>query len=122
MGITRMSLRIYTANFKGTGYDVYTFNKERIRLGRSSENDLVMRDGDVSRKHARISLEQDKVFIEDLDSLNGTLLYQNNQWVEVHGKQEILLPAIIILGVNVLIKIEVFSEEHAEYHEGTKIL
>lgn len=39
--------------------------------------DLTQEEGmemGVSRRHARISLRQDQVFIEDLNSLNGTLL------------------------------------------------
>lgn len=36
--------------------------------------DRVVRDGTVSRRHFRIGLADGKLFVEDLNSLNGTLL------------------------------------------------
>jgi pSer/pThr/pTyr-binding forkhead associated (FHA) protein len=47
---------------------------DRLRIGRADENELVLRDGRVSRSHARI-VEADGGFaIEDLGSSNGTYL------------------------------------------------
>ncbi|WP_119065497.1 FhaA domain-containing protein [Rubrobacter indicoceani] len=43
-------------------------------VGRSQENDIVVSDPNVSRKHARISREDNGFVIEDLGSTNGTLL------------------------------------------------
>jgi len=50
-----------------------TPNKEII-VGRSSDLDMVLVEEMVSRKHARISYENDSVFIEDLGSTNGTFV------------------------------------------------
>jgi hypothetical protein len=43
-------------------------------IGRSQENDIVIPDPNVSRKHARISRAEGGFVIEDLGSTNGTLL------------------------------------------------
>jgi hypothetical protein len=43
-----------------------------VRIGRASDNDIVIDDKSVSRYHALISLENDKVILEDLKSRNGT--------------------------------------------------
>jgi len=42
-----------------------------LSFGRSSDNDIVLRDFSVSRHHARIDVEDDVVRITDLDSTNG---------------------------------------------------
>ena len=43
-----------------------------VSLGRSKESDLVIGDTLLSRKHAQLSFHDDKWFIEDLKSSNGT--------------------------------------------------
>jgi pSer/pThr/pTyr-binding forkhead associated (FHA) protein len=43
-------------------------------VGRSSECDLIVRSSAVSKRHCQILLEDDQVWVEDLDSANGTLV------------------------------------------------
>jgi FHA domain len=43
-------------------------------LGRSRECRIVLDDATVSKEHARLRVEGASVFIEDLDSTNGTLV------------------------------------------------
>jgi hypothetical protein len=43
-------------------------------VGRSQENDIVINDPNVSRRHARISRADNGFVVEDLGSTNGTLL------------------------------------------------
>jgi hypothetical protein len=43
-------------------------------VGRSQENDIVINDPNVSRRHARISRSDGGFVVEDLGSTNGTLL------------------------------------------------
>jgi hypothetical protein len=45
-----------------------------LRIGRSDDNDLVVRDGRVSRGHARVVADGDGFAIEDLESANGTFV------------------------------------------------
>ena len=40
-------------------------------IGRLESNDLIISSGAVSRKHARVSLEADGVYVTDLESKNG---------------------------------------------------
>ena len=53
---------------------------ERVELtgdtsvGRSSDCDLVVSDGQPSRQHAKITVEGGAVFVEDLNSTNGTFV------------------------------------------------
>ncbi len=53
--------------------EAYTL-KEIMTVGRSKENDLVLKDQYISNQHAKITLEEDQFFLEDLDSANGTYL------------------------------------------------
>ena len=48
----------------------YSFDGE-VRLGRVSECEVVVRDGSVSRVHAKLRPEGDAWVLEDLDSSNG---------------------------------------------------
>ena len=43
-------------------------------IGRASDNDIQLDDPSVSRKHAKIFVKDDKFFLEDLNSQNGTLI------------------------------------------------
>jgi hypothetical protein len=43
-------------------------------VGRSQDNDIVINDPNVSRRHARISRSDNSFVVEDLGSTNGTLL------------------------------------------------
>ncbi|MFQ5350088.1 MAG: SpoIIE family protein phosphatase, partial [Thermoanaerobaculia bacterium] len=59
--------------------------EETLVIGRASESDLVVADRFLSRQHAKLSLRDDRLFVEDLGSRNGTLL--NDQ--PVKGSQEV---------------------------------
>jgi pSer/pThr/pTyr-binding forkhead associated (FHA) protein len=47
---------------------------EPIVIGRAAELDMVLNDDDVSAQHARITVIDDHVWIEDLQSANGTFV------------------------------------------------
>lgn len=48
--------------------------KERISIGRTSENDIILDNRGVSRKHAQIEFSEKGALIIDNDSLNGTFV------------------------------------------------
>ncbi len=50
---------------------VFTFEGDRIDIGRASDNDLVLPDSDVSRRHARIVIVEPSFIAIDLESSNG---------------------------------------------------
>jgi hypothetical protein len=52
--------------------------KKTFTIGRSSDNDIAMKDGYVSRRHLKITKREESYFIMDLGSRNGTF---------VNGKQ-----------------------------------
>lgn len=54
-----------------------------LQIGRTTDCDITLPDSSVSRHHARLSLDEDTLLIEDLGSANGTLV--NGKLVE--GKQ-----------------------------------
>lgn len=68
-----MGFKLSIEQGKGRG-QAFDFDAETITIGRTEENDVVLYEQGVSRKHARISVQAGKHFVEDLDSANGTLL------------------------------------------------
>ena len=48
--------------------------KKRISIGRTSDNDIVLDNKGVSRKHAQIEFGDDSALIMDNESLNGTFV------------------------------------------------
>lgn len=48
--------------------------KSRITIGRTSDNDIVLDNRGISRKHAEIELAGDTAVLIDNDSLNGTFV------------------------------------------------
>lgn len=63
----------------GGAYYTRLFGNTEISIGRGSENDLVLPDGNVSTRHARISFRDGKFVIVDNDSTNG--VYVNGSMV-----------------------------------------
>ena len=52
----------------------FTFEKERVRVGRAPDNDLVLVDGSVSRYHCEIGVRGGAVELKDAHSTNGVKL------------------------------------------------
>ena len=65
-------LRFISGKYQGGEFPVQP-GKEII-VGRSSDLDMVLVEDMVSRKHARINLQNDGIWIEDLGSTNGTFV------------------------------------------------
>lgn len=59
----------------------YFDNNSVIKFGRNEDNDIVLRHILISRYHAKIVKKEEKFFIEDLYSTNGT--YLNGRLVDV---------------------------------------
>lgn len=54
------------------GNQVYYLEKEETTIGRSSTSDVVISDQRVSRKHAKISLVNERYLLTDLNSSGGS--------------------------------------------------
>jgi len=76
---------------------IFELDKSEISIGRDVTNDIVINDSEVSRKHARFTLEGDRYKIEDLNSTNGT--YIDGQ--RLIGPHLLAIGEIIMFGDNV---------------------
>ncbi|MEI7892346.1 MAG: FHA domain-containing protein [Myxococcales bacterium] len=65
-------LRFISGKYQGGEFPVVA--DKQIFVGRSSELDMVLVEDMVSRKHARITVQTDQIWIEDLGSTNGTFV------------------------------------------------
>jgi len=64
-------LRVIEGSYQGQSFDL---TGNTIFVGRSSRNDIQIKDAAISRKQIKIFLIGGKYFVEDLKSTNGTLL------------------------------------------------
>ncbi len=62
---------------EGGSVQVAEFSAWEISLGRARENDLVLNRPDVSKRHARIYVENGRCVIEDLGSSGGTMVNES---------------------------------------------
>jgi hypothetical protein len=52
----------------------YPLSKTEIYVGRDITNDIAVNEGEISRKHARLTQQEDTFVLEDLGSTNGTFV------------------------------------------------
>src|SRR5215470_16853631 len=52
----------------------YTLEGDQITIGRDSNNEIVINDAEISRRHARLTFQGGKYVLEDLGSTNGTFV------------------------------------------------
>jgi len=81
-----MSARFSIVIVKGPSVgETYSFDQSIVSIGRTAaENDLVLNDRSITGKHARITLERGRVYLQDLKSTNGT--YYNGAALQVGEK------------------------------------
>ncbi len=92
----------------------YFLPGREITIGRVEQNELVLNDFSVSRKHARLFLEGETWVIEDLGSHNGTLVNQ-----KIIQKTELKDGDHIKIGNNHLV---FKADEITEEYQRTKAL
>jgi|GEM_PF-4525302 len=71
----------------------FIINENTFTIGRSDTNNLIITDPYVSRKHCQISYIQNKYYLEDLNTPNGTFL----NWDKVNKPVELFSGDIITL-------------------------
>ena len=95
-----MKFLVTSGRGKGLAFEV---EDQEVKIGRRKDNDIVLDDESISSCHAKLYAEDDQVFVEDCNSING---------VEVNGKtikKAILKPGnILTIGAT---KITVVDEE-----------
>jgi len=81
---------------------VFALTQAEISIGRDVSNDFIINDVEVSRRHARLTLQGTQYVLEDLGSTNGTFV--NGQRL---AGPHILRPGdIVLLGENVTLSFE----------------
>lgn len=63
----------------------YEIDREYLSIGRKHENDVQLNDLTVSGRHALISKSGNNIYVEDLNSTNGTLV--NGNYISKHTLQ-----------------------------------
>ncbi|NJK91400.1 MAG: FHA domain-containing protein [Blastochloris sp.] len=71
-----MSLEITSKELRPFTYKIKT---RQVRIGRHADNDLVLSDSSVSRKHAILVVNNDDILVRDLGSMNGISINGQNQ-------------------------------------------
>ncbi len=90
---SNMNTRCTRVTFQGTDVEL----RRTIKIGRDEKNDIVIRDDQlVSRRHAVIEQDGDKLFLQDKDSTNGT--YVNNNPVPKGAKVLLKCGDVISVG------------------------
>ncbi|BCU67698.1 hypothetical protein HS7_11350 [Sulfolobales archaeon HS-7] len=77
----------------------------QISLGRSPENVVVIPDSEVSRRHAVLTLEGENVMFEDLNSTNGSYVYDGKVFQQVKNKVKLEVNTLIKLGNSTIVKL-----------------
>lgn len=94
-------------------------DKRRVSIGRTGENDIVLENRGVSRKHAMIEFNESGAVIIDNESLNGTFLNDRRVTEEIlRDSDQITIGKYQLLFHN---QIEESQDEGSDY-DGTMIL
>lgn len=97
-----MSARFSIVIVKGPSVgETYSFDQAIVSIGRTAaENDLVLNDWSISGKHARITVEKGKVYLQDLRSTNGTYYdgeaLQDDEKIRLEHRDEFSLGKVVL--------------------------
>jgi pSer/pThr/pTyr-binding forkhead associated (FHA) protein len=80
-------------------------NFPTISIGRNPENVVVIPDQEVSRKHAELSMQGDKIFIRDLNSKNGTFVYNGKSFERVSDSVEVKPNSLLKFGTGTIVRL-----------------
>lgn len=88
-----MTLKLIVENDRNE-LNVYDFDGNYIAAGRSSNNDLVLNERNISRHHFQLEIVDNRIIIEDRGSYNRTFVNDR----EISEKMEIFVGDIISIG------------------------
>lgn len=91
-----MSLRFLSGKLQGSEYVLG--EAMQVIIGRSSDADLILLEGMVSRHHSRLSLSRGELSIEDMGSTNGTFV----NGTKVKGQRRLLEGDRVLIGTSIL--------------------
>ena len=106
--MTSLSLSLVMRSGPTPG-QAYELAKDEISIGRGTTNDIVVHDTEVSRKHARLTLQSGGYLIEDAGSTNGT--YVDGQ--RLIGPHLLRPGETIYLGEKISLEVEAIYDDDA---------
>jgi predicted component of type VI protein secretion system len=80
----------------------FELDQDMLTIGRDATNDIVISDIEISRRHARLTLQAGSYVLEDLGSTNGT--YADGQ--RLMGPHVLQPGELVMLGENVALVLE----------------
>jgi pSer/pThr/pTyr-binding forkhead associated (FHA) protein len=92
--------------------------KSRLSIGRSSDNDIVLDNRGISRKHASIELSGTDAIVIDNESLNGTFVNRRKISEEKLRDSDVITIGKFDLEYHT----EIGGEEKMSDHDGTMVL
>lgn len=95
----------------------YPLNKPRFNIGRHSDNDIILKEPRISRLHAQIILNDQEIFIQDMNSKNGT--FNGEKRIDLHALQ---LGDVIVIASFELSFVRLHEEEREDITESVNIL
>ena len=91
---------------------VYELSKDVINIGRSTGSDIIINDAEISRNHARLTLQGGEYMIEDLESTNGTFI----------NGQRLIGPHLLRAGESIALGEKVTLEAQSVFDEDATIV
>jgi len=76
-----------------------------VAIGRDPGNAIVVPDEAVSRFHAKLAMHEGRIFLEDLESKNGTFLHKGTDFQRVQGSILVSPNSVIRLGTHTIVRL-----------------
>ena len=76
-----------------------------ISIGRGPGNIVVIPDQEVSRSHASLSFDGDKILLKDLKSSNGTFVYDGKGFQRVSDSVEVRPDSVLKFGTGTVVRL-----------------
>jgi predicted Zn finger-like uncharacterized protein len=77
--------------------EIFPINKVKMLIGRS-DSDIIVKDLEASRQHARIDIMGDRVILRDLNSTNGTFVNEQRiTTVNLENQQEFRIGTTVFM-------------------------
>ncbi len=75
----------------------WSLDRPSTVIGRGRNADLILSEATISRAHAMIGFKGDRLFVQDLDSTNGTLVNgAREHQTELHDGDEVRMGRLVL--------------------------
>lgn len=93
---------------------IFSLDKSKVIIGSNENNHIIINEPSVSRKHAIIFMKEDRFYISDQGSINGTFI--NDEQLTPGKRVEMTIYSPVRLGANVLLTL-ITEDEASELEE-----